>query len=85
MTTCMCVLGQINVLSIYLSIYKELGSGPFSVAVQRLRLPSVLRLGPDNLWRGGSLFKSGQSWALEVFFNFFNNKKCFFAFFIKLI
>ena len=26
-----------------------------------------------------------QSWALEVFFNFFNNKKLFFAFFIKLI
>ena len=26
-----------------------------------------------------------QSWALEVFFNFFNNKKWFFAFFIKLI
>ena len=26
-----------------------------------------------------------QSWALSVFFNFFNNKKWFFAFFIKLI
>ena len=27
----------------------------------------------------------GQSWALEVFFNFVTNKKWFFAFFIKLI
>ena len=27
----------------------------------------------------------GQSWALEVFLNFFNNKKRFFAFVIKLI
>ena len=26
-----------------------------------------------------------QSWALSVFFNFFNHKKCFFAFFVKLI
>ena len=26
-----------------------------------------------------------QSWALSVFFNFFNNKKWCFAFFIKLI
>ena len=26
-----------------------------------------------------------QSWAVSVFFNFFNNKKRFFAFFIKLI
>ena len=26
-----------------------------------------------------------QSWALEVFLNFFNNKNLFFAFFIKLI
>ena len=30
-------------------------------------------------------FKIIQSWALPVFFNFFNNKKLFFAFFIKLI
>ena len=27
----------------------------------------------------------GQSWALSVFFNFFNNKKWIFTFFIKLI
>ena len=25
-----------------------------------------------------------QSWALEVFFNFFNNKNCFFAFFYQV-
>ena len=29
--------------------------------------------------------KKIQSWALSVFFNFFNNKNDFFAFFIKLI
>ena len=29
--------------------------------------------------------KCQQSWALSVFLNFFNNKKLFFAFFIKLI
>ena len=34
--------------------------------------------------RTGSTF-AAQSWALEVFLNFFNNKKWFFAFFIILI
>ena len=29
--------------------------------------------------------RAGQSWALSVFFNFFNNKKWLFTFFIKLI
>ena len=31
-----------------------------------------------------TLKEVGQSWALEVFFNYFNNKKWLFAFFIKL-
>ena len=32
-----------------------------------------------------SSVSGGQSWALSVFFNFFNNKQLFFPFFIKLI
>ena len=40
------------------------------------------------LWKAFQQAKKywkNQSWALPVFFNFFNNKKWFFAFFIKLI
>ena len=33
----------------------------------------------------GVQFTLYQSWALSVFLNFFNNKKLFFAYFIKLI
>ena len=36
----------------------------------------------NPIWFGGG---ADQGWALEVFLNFFTNKKLFFAFFIKLI
>ena len=36
-------------------------------------------------WAEGISIHTVQRWALSVFFNFFNNKKWFFAFFIKLI
>ena len=41
---------------------------------------------PQKAWKNFKLQKwKKQSWALEVFLNFFNNKKWSFAFFIKLI
>ena len=43
--------------------------------------PSAFR--PSN--KSTSKTSGRQSWALEVFFNFFNNKKWFFPFFIKSI
>ena len=38
-----------------------------------------------KLYIASAILAGEQSWALSVFFNFFNNKKWFFAFFIKLI
>ena len=40
---------------------------------------------PNGVLTSSIVPSARQSWALSVFFNFFNNKKWFFAFFIRLI
>ena len=66
-----------------------------AVQIKTWRVPSsssALRAGtipfrPDNNYKPQFDLCQGtqQSWALSVFLNLFNNKKLFFAFFIKLI
>ena len=56
-------------------------------AARKLAIQQQVKKIAPHSWMNESLnvHKTVQSWALSVFFNFFNNKKWFCAFFIKLI
>ena len=79
----MYVYLKANKRSIYLSIYIcAIYMHAFAIAIWHVPRSDF----PDQVQVWDALcteFK--QSWALSVFFHFFNNKKWFFAFFIKLI
>ena len=93
MQNCICCVKHINILSIYLSIYTFYWKGCGSNRHSTLSgVPFGQRSCPWKNLQGSlvpAVFQKiqpypGQSWALSVFLNFFNNKRWFFCIFCKV-